>query len=324
VQTGLEATSTVDDADERSNRAAFLVRRARLTLGGHAFTEKLGYKFQTDFGKGFVTLKDYYLDVEVADQVWIRAGQWKRPFNRQQINSSGNLELVERAAADKEFRGGRDIGFALHNNYEKSPDTEWALGVFNGTGETPVLDPDKGTYSNVPGDFFPVFVARGGINRGGLDGYSEGDFKGGPLRWGVAASVWVEGDFDGGDPPSHQAEVDFIVKNNGLSASGAFYLDTREKDPVDGGIELDTMGAYAQVGMVFGEGTRRMNGVGRYNITMPQGDMAEDPTHEVTVGVGWFPHAHNAKLQAEVGSKIEPEAGIADAVVARIQGQLAF
>lgn len=326
VQSLLVADST-EGTNSRQDKWAFSVNRARLTFSGHVFTKKLEYKFQSDFGKGFVTLKDFYLDAALTDTVWLRSGQWKRPFSRQQINSSGNLEMVDRAITDKQFRAGRDIGVAVHNGYEDSPDVEWAVGVFNGTGEKPSFsggeaDPVDGSvsgggFSNVPRDFMPVFVARAGINRGGLKGYSEADLEGGPLRWGAAASVWVEGDFDAGDPPGHQAQVDAIAKVNGLSVSLAGYLQTVES-------ELATIGSHAQVGKVFGEDTMRMNGALRYAVLIPQGDMAEDPSHEITVGWGWLPHKHNGKLQIDLGSLIAPGGAFADHLIARVQGQLSF
>jgi hypothetical protein len=235
--------------------------------------------------------------------------------------------MVDRAITDKQFRAGRDIGVAVHNGYEDSPDVEWAVGVFNGTGEKPSfsggeVDPVDGSvsgggFSNVPKDFMPVFVARAGINRGGLKGYSEADLEGGPLRWGAAASVWVEGDVDAGDPPGHQAQIDAIAKVNGLSVSLAGYLQTVESD-------LATIGSHAQIGKVFGEDTRRMNGALRYAVLIPQGDGADDPSHEITVGWGWLPHKHNGKLQLDLGSLIAPGGAFADHLIARVQGQLSF
>ncbi|HWN72081.1 MAG TPA: porin, partial [Haliangium sp.] len=121
--------------ESRDNDSVFAVQRGRLTLGGHAFTKDLGYKLQADFGRGSVSLKDFYADYRIAGDALVRFGQYKRPFSRQQITSSGNLELVDRAITDGYYRAGRDAGVMVHNNYEKSPELEWAVGLFNGTGE---------------------------------------------------------------------------------------------------------------------------------------------------------------------------------------------
>src|SRR5690606_20191191 len=148
----------------------FEVTRARLTLKGKLLMPGLSYKFQADFGKGSVALKDYYFDYCLPNQVLcIRPGQFKRPFSRQHITSSGKLELVDRSLTDKAFGAGRDIGVMLHDNYEKSPMFEYALGFFNGTGDksrftgSGAIDPDSGdvvvtsgSVSNVPEQWHPA------------------------------------------------------------------------------------------------------------------------------------------------------------------------
>ena len=58
----VQARYTHRVVDEADNQGAFSIQRARLALAGHAFTKALKYKFQADFGKGFVSLKDFYLD----------------------------------------------------------------------------------------------------------------------------------------------------------------------------------------------------------------------------------------------------------------------
>jgi hypothetical protein len=328
VQTLLNVDSQDTGAESRQDKWAFSINRARLTFSGHAFTKRLEYKFQSDFGKGLVTLKDFYIDGGLADEVWLRVGQWKRPFSRQQINSSGNLELVDRAITDKQYDQGRDVGITLHNGYEDSPELEWNVGVWNGTGEKSVFTPTidemtgevtGGSFSNVPKDFMPLFVGRVGYNANGLKGYSEADLEGGDLRWGVGAAVWIEGDVDGGDNEQHQATIDGVVKVNGIAASLAGFLQT-----VPGDTELATIGSNVQVSKVFGEKTMRMVGAGRYAVIIPQGDGAEDPTHEIVLGWGWLPHGHNAKLQLDLSSQIAPGADFADHLIARLQAQLAF
>ena len=71
---------------------------------------QLSYKLQTDFGRGVVLRKDFHVDVKLGDGVWLRVGQWKRPFSRQHIHSSGRHELSDRAITDNVFGAGRDIG----------------------------------------------------------------------------------------------------------------------------------------------------------------------------------------------------------------------
>ena len=140
---------------------AFEVRRARLILEGNLHGDDLRYKIQTDFGKGNPSLKDWYADARLSGSTWVRAGQWKRPFSRQQITSSGKLELGDRAITDKGFGAGRDIGIALHNGYEDSPAIEWIVGVWNGTGDAAsfavdLTDPDDPAVSVKPA-FRPLF-----------------------------------------------------------------------------------------------------------------------------------------------------------------------
>ncbi|MBK7077951.1 MAG: hypothetical protein IPH44_37370 [Myxococcales bacterium] len=164
---------------------AFEVRRARLILEGNLHGDDLRYKIQTDFGKGNPSLKDWYADARLSGSTWVRAGQWKRPFSRQQITSSGKLELGDRAITDKGFGAGRDIGIALHNGYEDSPAIEWIVGVWNGTGDAAsfavdLTDPDDPavSVSNVPREFKPAFIGRVGLNSEGIKGYSEADLEG--------------------------------------------------------------------------------------------------------------------------------------------------
>jgi len=335
VQT-LATFDSTDSADQRTNLAQFQIRRARLTFEGVAYTPKLKYKFQSDFGRGFLTLKDAFIDGEVGDKVWIRAGQWKRPFSRQQINTSGQLELVDRAITDDEFAlGGRDIGVAIHNGYESSPDSEWAVGVFNGTGEKATFsgtaDPTTGAvsgggFSNVPKQFLPVLVGRFGVNRNGLKGYSEADLEGGALRWGAAASVWIEADFDDNGTTRRQAEADFVVKADGLSASGAFYF-ARVNGPMDA-LDVNTIGAHVQVGKMLGEKTRRMQPMLRYAMVMdlenPDVPDSADLSHEITAGFGWYPYGHDCKLQLDLGSRIPDGGGPTDRLIGRLQLSAGF
>ena len=297
-----------DDAD---TRPAFEVRRARLTLEGNLHTKALGYKFQTDFGRGFVTLKDFYFDIEPTGGIYIRAGQWKRPFSRQHINSSGRLEITDRSITDRAFGAGRDIGVALHNDYEKSPELEWAVGVFNGTGDaarlggvTVDVDPitgeattSGGTFTNIPTKFRPAVVARVGLNRNGIKGYSEADLEGGSTpRFAIAASVWLEADVDDNDTSQQKVELDYIFKHEGFSTTGGFYLmsDQTGSQPLSDA-ELSLVGFHAQGGYMV---TKQFQPAVRYALV--HDSLADTDDQEVSIGANYYAFKHDAKLVGAV------------------------
>ncbi len=321
-------------SDPKNFANAFEVRRTRLVFDGHLHTKKLLYKFQADYGKGAVTLKDAHFDLEVSKDVWLRFGQWKRPFSRQQITSSGRLETPDRAITDKAFGAGRDIGVAVGNRYEKSPDLEWAVGVFNGTGDgaklegitatvdpvtgEAVVDSSKAKFVNVPKEVLPVVVARVGINRNGIKGYSEADLEGGPLRYGVGASVQLEGDFDENDKSSQKLELDFIAKANGLSTTGGFYAQTDQKASAEPSVtdaELSLVGFHLQAGYMVVP--KRWQVAARYAFVddARSSDAQKPDQQEIQLAASFFGLGHDAKFAGGVKLVKNGDAGFEDNVV---------
>ena len=332
IQGRLQARYEFTAVDGGADASAFSIPRARLTLAGKAFTKDLSYKFQTDFGKGFVSLKDFYIDYNVGAFV-LRAGQFKRPFSRQQVNSSSRLELVDRAITDKYFGGGRDIGFILHNNYEKSPGFEYAVGLFNGNGDKAkfkgdvTVDPatgegpvDGGKFTNVPSQFYPALALRVGYNHGGIKGYSEADLEGGGLRFAVGASAVTEFDFDTDDDGNFRAEADFMVKASGFAATGALYFASKQK-----GTDFDKQvyaahGFHLQLSYLV---AARYLPVLRYARTSPKG--ADNDAQEMLAGLGVFFFNHGLKWQTDAGVLVEEATGGAtNDVQVRTQLQLSF
>ncbi|MFT5430054.1 MAG: hypothetical protein ACI9OJ_000727 [Myxococcota bacterium] len=299
---------------EGSDGIAFSVPRARLTLKGRVFDPRLTFKFQTDFGKGSVALKDFYADWRfVKGWLHFRVGQWKRPFSRQQINSSGALNFVDRAITDKGFKAGRDIGIAFHNNYEKSPGFEWALGLFNGTG-------DKGQFTgsgftNVPRRFLPALVARVGFNHGGIKGYTEPDLKGGPLRFAIGASTVANFDVSENDTASVYGGLDLALKAHGFSANAAAYVSAIGN--AISAVEFDALGGHVEAGYVIAGVAQPML---RYAAIDPDG--ADNLVQEASVGLNIFAFGHGLKWVTD-GSVLLTE-GKDTAYRLRTQIQLGF
>ncbi|HVK78324.1 MAG TPA: porin [Kofleriaceae bacterium] len=312
------------------NPTAFEIRRARVILEGNVFGDDWRYRLQFDLGRGDVQLRDFHWDRRIVDDAWVRAGQWKRPFSREHITSSGRLELTDRSIIDRVFGAGRDIGVAVRNPYEESPPVEWTVGMFNGTGIEPfqigILDPVTGEVEitnpiNVPFRFRPAFIGRVGVNEGDLKGYSQADLEGGPLRWAAAASLWLEGDLDDRDETAQKLELDYIVKAHGFSSTGGLYAMTQQVGPRPlADQEFGVLGFFVQAGYMI---TPHWQVAARYTFIDDSIDDGDD-RQELTVGASWYDHRHDAKLQVAVSIFDDPDGDFGDVVLVEVASQLGF
>ncbi len=328
VQGRMEYTS-IDAGDSRAHRHAFLVPRARLTMKGNAHTKRLSYKFQSDFGKGQVSLKDFFLDYRLGEgEVRVRLGQFKMPFGRQFISSSSKLEFVDRTIVDKYIGNGRDIGFELHNNLDTSPETEWAVGVFNGTGAKGVFSPTTavdpitmetevtgGKTSNVPAKIRPAVALRIGRNSEGMKGYSEADLEGGAFRYSVAAAVLTHFRYGAG-AASTRGGIDFAAKQEGISATGGIYADMQGPKIAD--VKYAGVGAYAQLGYMVSEASQVAL---RYaSITQKGGNNQQEVSGVFSI----YEFSHGLKWQSDVSLLHTDDGAKTQDIRARSQVQLSF
>ncbi len=313
-----------DSIENGVDQTSFSVFRARLKLDGHTFTKDLTYMFQTEFGSGAVSMKDYFADYRlVPELLHVRAGQWTRPFSRQQITSDGSQQLVDRTITDKAFGGGRDIGIALHNNYEKSPEFEYAIGLFNGTGEkstqSVAVDPTTGEGSaavptNIPVKLHPALVAHVGYNYGGLKGYSEVDLEGGPLRFGIGGAGYFGFDADRNNDSIVRGQLDAIVKAHGFSTTGAVYVSSVQAGQGFGDRAFGALGFHLQAGYLIAE---HFEPAVRVAIVAPDGNNNDE--RELSLGLNWFPFGHTVAWQTDIAA-ISAQA--TDTTNARLRTQL--
>ncbi len=74
-------------------------------------------------------------------------GQYKVPFGRQQMTSSGNQQFVDRSLVADEYERGRDIGVSVQGAVWSNK-IEYRVGMFNGNGlNRPSNDNDKFQYN---------------------------------------------------------------------------------------------------------------------------------------------------------------------------------
>jgi hypothetical protein len=319
LQTQYEAVVTEVGDDLELAQSRFLIRRARLKLSGHAFTKRLTYVFQTDFSGGDTDLLDYYLNYQVAPGTFEgRVGQWRLPFLREEITSSGSLLLVDRSLVTDVFGEGFDVGVAAHNDYTDAPSFEWVVGIFNGTqSKLGAIAPDD---PYAPTLFFPTLVARVGYNHGDIDPYKEGDLEGGPLRFAVGASGLTQLGVEREGQSAMKATVDYVLKIDGFSTSGAYMIASAQDG--EGLLDQDQLvtGLYAQAGYLIGE---MFQPAARYSRVAYDGD--GPLVHEALGGLNLYFYGHSLKWQTDAGAIItERDNDTETAWQARTQIQLSF
>ncbi len=134
---------SVNDTTDEDTATDFRIRRFRLVWDGNAFTPWFRYYVQLSADNSFssagtstsntdIQLRDVYFDAAYNTAIFPRAGQDKVPFNREELTSSSELQLVERSIVNEEFSLARDIGIAAYgliSNY-----IVYGGGVYNGNG----------------------------------------------------------------------------------------------------------------------------------------------------------------------------------------------
>ena len=313
------------DGNQFLNR--FYLPRIRLQAEGFVFGKSNRYKLEFGLGDAgsFAFVKDVFVERKLADApVWLRMGVWKRPFNRAEIVSDFASTFNERSIQNELAGGGRDIGVAVHNDYEKSPEgLEWVAGVFNGfsggrerpdlagaiegtcetdtpMGETTGAIDCSGTRpANFPNDFSPAVVLRVGWNSAKMKGYSEGDLEGGGLRYGVGLAYKIDlvnfsagSEASWGDNLSHGVEVDALVKVAGFQTHlGAVMMKLKTDGPY--------YGVFAQPGYMLGK--KDEIALRFAYITGGLGSEIDRDQIEARLGYSHFFHGHTIKLASDAG-----------------------
>ncbi len=119
----------------------FSVRRLRVTWDGNAFAPWMKYKVQYDFGRNG-ELKDMKLSFAMNRTFIPTVGQYKVPFNREILNSSSALQLVDRSIVSDYFEYDRDIGVGAYG-FLGDGMIRYEAGVFQGLGTNVKGDTDN-------------------------------------------------------------------------------------------------------------------------------------------------------------------------------------
>jgi phosphate-selective porin len=132
------------------NKGSFRIRRAKLKLEGWFYRPELEFEIQLNWPDVNNTPASQFLedanidwDVSKSKKFRLRFGQFKAPFGRQQLTSSGAQQFVDRAIQDGRYNDARETGLAIWGVVGGNK-VDWRAMISNGNGRTQIAnDNDK-------------------------------------------------------------------------------------------------------------------------------------------------------------------------------------
>lgn len=307
----------------------FDIRRARVNFEGH-LTDELGYQFQFDVADD-AEVRQAWVNYQPMDQFGIRGGQYKVPFGREELTSSGNLQFVDRSIVNHFFHPGYDIGLELHGKSLEEGKFHYAVGAFNGEGSGE---------DNRDARF--LYAARVGFDPFGYFKPSGSDIKRSDDPKLAFAAQYLKASHEGADQDTWG--LDFGYQQHGWSVEGGYYDTEWDSDAGPTG-DFDADGWRLQAGyMVYQDMLEIAARYAEVDADFPNGfvEGAPGPWEELVAGgVVWdqvdaltlafniFFHGHASKLQFDYtwldeSSTLSDEEGDLDNDVFRAQYQVKF
>lgn len=295
------------DAPGDASESDAELRRFRFKLGGRLFAESLDYYTEYDFPS------DRLLDLRVtwtaSEALQARVGQWKVPYNRERIDSSGKQQFADRSLANDFFTLDRQRGVALFGRLWAGTHAEswYNVGVFEGTGRDGRGSADE-----------PLVLGRWQWNALGHDlefsqsdvGYRElpavavalaaARVRGPYTAFSSAGGEQLDG-FEPGDSDRYRLEqvlVETAAQYDGWSWQHEHHWKTIDDTETANTTRLH--GGYAQLGY-FPHATlpaipRPFEIAWRYSRVDPDRDRSSDTQTEKTIAINWFFSDHDNKL----------------------------
>ena len=285
----------------------FVINRARFKLGGHAYRPWLKYYLEYDLVNSW--LLDLRFTLQASDGLQLRVGQWKVPYNRERVDSSGKQQFAERSIVTPWFTLDRQQGASLFGRLWEGTlaDSWYNVGVFSATG--------RGGSGGVEQ---PMVLGRWQWNFLGRDlPFSQCDLG---YREKPAASIAVagaswQGPFasfssqGGGGMPGYPVGQSDTYKVRQIMFETAFMhrgfswqqeYHWKKVDDTATGRVTDLEGWYAQVGYFFHAAfpkfPKPLEIAFRVADLDPNEGVGDDAENEATLVFNWFFNGHRNKL----------------------------
>lgn len=328
----LQIRYSLDDEPGTELRHELTLRRARLAFTGHFFGEDNRFKLELalsprDQGIGAVfdnegpehtPLLDYYLEFRQLRELTLRIGQYKVPFSRQRVISSGNLQMVDRSIVNSGFNLDRDVGFDFRSRDLFGVGLfRYYAGVYIGQGRDAV-----GADAVLTGASGLMYIARIEVLPFGLfDDYQEADFaRSLTPRLSIGAAfaavdrayrdrgILGRAPADGGTTNTQHFAADAVFMYAGFSFFTEFQLRVGQRNPGDAvdvmGLPIppdpsaDGWGLVAQAGYLLPDLPIEI--AARYGTVQPLGPQSGmSERNELGLAVSYYFGQHPFKVQVD-------------------------
>jgi phosphate-selective porin len=324
IQARIEDYNSDDDTQDDTNIS---VPRARLTAEGNAGSPNVRYKLTIDAPTNknnvnpatepVVNVRDAYVDMSVLEDAQgnFRLGQFKFPFGRDMMTSSGALSFQERSIASAEFSPNFEPAAMIYGQPFEGL-FEWYAALANGEGRSKnntAGDELNGMRKGVRGVWNPLGPVK-------LEGPAFQTLTDGSTKVAFGAEYMVNED---------SANLNTATENGKAISRGmdvAFYwggfsslFEAFSRDSnTQGGVDADDRGNSIQAGYFVVPDKWEL--VARYSrVNYSEKDDAE----ERTLGLNWYLDRNNGKWQLD-WSGLTNEGATPDATRVRVQYQVLF
>jgi hypothetical protein len=292
----------------------FMMRRARVVFKGHYYNINNTFKLELavaprDLGMTEsnparnTPILDWYLGFHQIRDLNVKIGQYKIPFSRERVISSGNLPMVDRSIVNREFTVDRDTGITFFSKdlFGLEKHLRYYAGVYTGIGRNVV--------SNHGFDL--MYVGRIEILPTGefKDDYSYTDFlrhQTPKLSFGVGYAYIDNARKDKGiigsaweDELEHDYQLgsaDLMFKYKGLNLHSEAMLRKGTHDT-----DRNGWGLYGQLGYLVCD-DHDIELAARYSGNRPFNNQSTLPiSNEFLGGVSYYAGEHPFKIQVDAG-----------------------
>ena len=287
------------------------INRARVKIGGKAGSDNLTYYTEYDFPSSRLLDLRFTLETN-RDWLNLRVGQWKVPYNRERIDSSGKQQFADRSISNRWFTLDRQRGVAVFGRLAAGRlfDSTYHLGLLEGTGRNGDGDAEQ-----------PMWLARWDWHMtGNVLAFSQSDVKQREKSAGVISLLTnsYRGPYTafssggGGQLPGYLEGADDQYRVRQYALESAFHyrgfswqqeLHQKEIRDTVNGFSQTARGGYAQVGYfpnaLWPSLPHQLEIAVRYAKVDPATSRHSTEQTEVTIAVNWFFSGHDSKLTVD-------------------------